>query len=516
MTNVRPARRVVQRKDGRRTRGFAPILLVWGTRRMQRFHRHLPCAVLLSGLVAGGCALTPVPEKPSLVGEIEMRATFVQSRALTAAPANVVAWWRALGGDELDALVGVLRRDSLTLREARLQADQAAQAARIARGQRLPTVGVIAEVGSNRTPGPGGQFSWSESYTVGAALDFQTDIFGGLRAAERSAELNARASTLSLLAVEQREVAILARSWVSAATLRRRLELAQRTVSSFRSTYELTNQRYEAGSTAVSASDVQIARQNLETALVDIPQIEADLTQQLLVIDEQLARLPGVTGRSFVGALDQAERSDLPVGSPAALLANRPDVAVAELRYLAALEDVGAARARLYPAISLSASLTFQADAPGDVFDWDRYIASLANSLTAPLFQGGRLTSQVRLEEARAEELATAFARTALAAVMDVELALAEFAGLTEQKARLEDAFNTAKLSNELAQGRYRQGLISILAVLETQRSLNAAEQNIILTDQALANAWVDLVLSLGGEWTGEASAPASIDAPSS
>ena len=452
---------------------------------------------------AGGCTLTPAPETPQLVSDIRNVGRFLQSSSAPSAPAEMGAWWLKVGGRELDALVGILRRDSLILREARLQADQALAAARIAHGQRLPSVAAVAEAGANRRQGLNGSFSWSEAYTAGLLLDFNTDVFGGLRAAERSAGLNALASEMSLRAAEQREIALLARSWVSAVTLQRRAALARRTAGSFRSTYDLTRQRYEAGSTTVSASDVQIALQNLETALADIPQIDADLTQQGLVIDEQLARMPGETGRSFVGAPVPVERFDVPVGSPAALLANRPDVAVAELRYLAALEDVGAARALLYPALSLSASLTFQADTPGELFDWDRHIASLANALTAPVFQGGRLTSQVRLEQARAEELASAFARAALAAVVDVEIALAELAGLQQQKDLLEAALETAKLSNEIAQGRYGQGLVSILAVLETQRSLNAAELNLILTDQAIANARIDLFLSLGGDWTG-------------
>lgn len=475
---------------------------------MQSFRRHRLVTSLALSATAAGCALTPPPQTPRLVGEIRTSERFHLSRPPTSATADMTAWWLDVGGNELDELVSVLRRDSLVLREARLQADQALAAARIARGQRLPSIAAIAEAGANRAPGLDGDFSWSETYTAGLLLDFNTDVFGGLRASERSAKLNLIASELAIQASEQREIAILARNWVSAATLQRRLDLARRTANSFRATYELTNQRYEAGSTSVSASDVQIAKQNLETALVDIPQIDAELSQQWLVMDEQLARMPGETGTSFAGEFVLSEPFEVPVGRPAALLSNRPDVAIAELRYLAALEDVGSARALLYPALSVSASLTFMADAPGELFDWERHIASLANALTAPIFQGGRLKAQVRLETARAEELATAFARTALAAVVDVEFALAELAGLHEQKVRLEAALETAKVSNELAQGRYRQGLISILAVLETQRSLNAAEQNIILTDQAIANARIDLFLSLGGDWTSEMSAP--------
>ncbi|GGD11347.1 hypothetical protein GCM10011342_20180 [Aquisalinus flavus] len=471
---------------------------------MQKFG---PFAGLVLSAVASGCSLTPKPEMPGLVGEIRSSESFYQSGSTISGSPDMQAWWLDVGGAELDELVSVLRRDSLTLREARLQADQAREAARIARGQRLPSAAAIGEIASNRTPGLAGDFSWSEAYTAGLLVDFNTDVFGGRRAAERSAELNAIASELAVQASEQREIAILARGWVSAATLQRRLDLARRTADSFRATYELTEQRYEAGSASASASDVQIALQNLESALVEIPQIEADLSRQWLAIDEQLGRVPGETEKTFTGVFALSEPFEAPVGRPAALLSGRPDVAIAELRYLAALEDVGAARALLYPAISLGASLTFRGDTPDEVFDWDRHVASLANSLTVPIFQGGRLKAQIRLEEAQAEELASAFARTALGAVVDVEIALAELAGLQEQKVRLEAALETAKLSNELAQGRYRQGLISILAVLETQRSLNAAEQNIILTDQATANARIDLFLSLGGDWTGAVSA---------
>ena len=109
---------------------------------------------------------------------------------------------------------------------------------------------------------------------------------------------------------------------------------------------------------------------------------------------------------------------------------------------------------------------------------------------------------------------AAAYARTTLAAVVDVEIALENLTGLIEQKARLEAAIASARLSNELVQNRYRQGLASILAVLETQRSLNAAEQNLILTEQALANAEVDLFLSLGGDWTGIAAPSAGTSVP--
>lgn len=468
-----------------------------------RLRKRFVGGVLLS-VATTGCVLTPGPMQPQLIDELSQQEAYLGARSNVAGQPQMLSWWSSFGGSELDDLVAELLVKSFTLKEANLQAEQALQSAKIARGQRLPSLTALGDVSTVRGPDFAGNFSWSEAYSAGLVFDLNSDVFGGLRATERSAKLNALASQLSVQATEQREIAILAKNWVSAITLQRRLGLAKRTAESFRSTYELTDKRYIGGSTTASASDVQIALQNLETALADIPQIETDLTNQFLILDEQLARSPGQTEAIFTGDTVPLYPGSFPIGRPANLLANRPDVAAAELRYLAALEDVGAARANLYPAISLSASLTFQGDTPGEIFDWDDYVASLANSLTAPVFQGGRLKAQIQIEQARATELATTFARTMLAAAIDVEIALSDLNGLKRQRELLQNAFDTAQLSNELAQGRYRQGLASILSVLETQRSLDVAEQNLILVDQAIANAHIDLFLSLGGDWTAQ------------
>jgi len=111
------------------------------------------------------------------------------------------------------------------------------------------------------------------------------------------------------------------------------------------------------------------------------------------------------------------------------------------------------------------------------------------------------LKAQVRLEESEARKLATTYARTALEALIDIEAALAELSALKSQRDLQIQAVETAKTSNTLAQSRYRQGLTSILSVLETQRSLNNAELNLILIEQGLLSAHVELALSQGGNW---------------
>lgn len=454
-----------------------------------------------------GCALVPAADPPEIIQEIRNVGQYQGAETATNNTTTEYRyWWRSIGGNELDQYVSRLMLNSISLKESRLRAQQANQAARVAFGQRLPSVNLITDISSSRRQDPTGEYATSQNYAAALNVDFNTDIFGGLRSFERAAKLNVIASELSVIANEQREISVMVKNWISAATLQRRLQLAMKIADSYQATYQLTKKRYEAGSNNVSATDVQIALQNFETAMIDIPTLETDLTQQLLSIDEQLSYLPGTVHQTFVGNFSAVADDSIPLGIPATLLRARPDVAIAELNYLAALQDVGAARASLYPSLSLSASLTFQADSPSDVFDWDRHVASLANSLLAPIFQGGRLRAQLKFEEAKAEELAHSFGKAALAAVTDVEVTLAEIKGLQAQLVRLKTAGDTAKLANELVQGRYNQGLSSILTVLETQRSYNATQQNILLTEQAIANARVDLFYSLGGNWAGQAS----------
>ncbi|MEM9058545.1 MAG: TolC family protein [Pseudomonadota bacterium] len=446
-----------------------------------------------------GCALTPTAEPPPLVERIEALPAYVAERpGAPAVPVN--GWWRALGGEPLDALVSELLDSSLALKEGRLQVVQAQERAAQASGQRAPSVGYTVDRTRSRSQDFTGNLSWVETYSAGFNVGFDTDVFGRLRATERAAVLNAEAARYSYVATEQLEIARLVGNWITALTLANQLALAKDTAAIFAVTYDLTDKRYRAGSQTTSAGDVLIARQTLDVALIDIPELERQLGSQLLLIDEQLARLPGTTAAGFqVRPLPTAVAVP-PLDRPLELLTSRPDVAAAELRYRAALEDVGAARASLYPALNLSGVLSWQDESPSN-FSWDDYVASLVSSLTGPIFQGGRLRSQVRAEQAEAAEIATAFARTAHSAVIDVETALVSIAGLTRQLERAQDAEKTARQSNDLIEFRYRQGLSSLLAVLETQRSLNSARQSRILSEQALANAQIDLFLSLGGNW---------------
>ncbi|GJL83543.1 MAG: transporter [marine bacterium B5-7] len=441
--------------------------------------------------------MTPQFEEPQIVTSIAESSHYGGAGVMSdSSISEPYEWWRELGGKELSEWVNQLREHNLVLVEARSRNEQTRISARLKGGNRWPEVTLnnnALRYKSNNT--------WSNSYSIGLNASLDTDVFGGLRASQRVAELTAAATEADYAALEQQQIATLANNYLAAAALKRRLRLARSAAESYQTTLNVTDGQYRTGSKLTSATDVQIARQNLDSALADIPDLETQLTIQLFEIDGQLARFPGVTAKTFEGDLPSVSDADIPIGMPASLLTRRPDVAVAELQYRAALEDVGVARASQFPGLTLRSNLIFTSNYPGQVFDFVDYTASLFASLVQPVFQGGRLRNEFRLQRAKANELGFAYARTALAALSEVETALAKLAGNSARVRLLRDAVESARLSDELVQNRHRQGLETLLKVLETRRALDTERENLILAEQSLYEARVDLYLSLGGIW---------------
>ena len=205
-----------------------------------------------------GCSLTPAPTPVPIIERIEDLPAY-DAEVPDGLPTTLQGWWTEIAGDEMQDLVEELLASSLILKEARQQVVQASERATQATGQRLPAIGYNIDRTRSRSPDFSGNFSWIENYTAGINVSFDTDVWGRLRATERAALLTAEAVQYSYLANEQLEIARLVRNWISAVTLSNQLALARDTAAIFETTYDLTDQRYRAGSQSASASDVLIA-----------------------------------------------------------------------------------------------------------------------------------------------------------------------------------------------------------------------------------------------------------------
>jgi NodT family efflux transporter outer membrane factor (OMF) lipoprotein len=202
------------------------------------------------------------------------------------------------------------------------------------------------------------------------------------------------------------------------------------------------------------------------------------------------------------GAAPPAVPADLALAIPAEVLRQRPDVQAAEQRLVAAAARVEQTDAGRLPSLSLGGSIGLSALTLSGLSGGGAGLASLLASVSLPVFDAGRLRAQVRQQEAARDEAAESYRATVLAALQEVEDALVSLAGTREQLAAQQAAAAAAGRSAEIAEQRYRSGLVDFQNVLLSQRTLLAAEDGVAATTTTLATTHVRLVKALGGGWT--------------
>jgi outer membrane protein TolC len=173
----------------------------------------------------------------------------------------------------------------------------------------------------------------------------------------------------------------------------------------------------------------------------------------------------------------------------------------AERQLEAARSRLGVAETGRYPTLKLTGSLNAQSADFGDLFDIDSIFANLLSGLTAPIFESGRISANIAVREAQWEQAALSYRSIVLEALTEVERALSSFRSSQERIAALEDAAQAAVEAAELADQRYAAGLVDLLSVLDTQRTLFNIEEQLVITKGELLNSFSSLYRALGGGW---------------
>jgi outer membrane protein TolC len=203
-------------------------------------------------------------------------------------------------------------------------------------------------------------------------------------------------------------------------------------------------------------------------------------------------------------------------GIPAETLRQRPDVRAAERQLDAAWARLGVAEKARYPTVRLTGSLDSRSADTADLFDADAVVANLLTGLTAPIFESGRIRQNIAVREAQWEQAALAYRGTVLEALSEVERALTFFYSSRERIAALEEAARAAVEAADLADQRYEAGVVDLLSVLDTERTLFSIEEQLVIAQGEVLNAFSNLYRALGGGWDSapqEASAGGAADA---
>ena len=409
-------------------------------------------------------------------------------------------WWRQFDDAALGDFVEQALRGTPELRAAlaRLEAARASRA--LARAQRAPTVtaGVSAQ-----TSAANGRAA-TDAFGTGLDAAWELDLFGARRRALEAAEADLGAAEATLASTRVSLAAEVALAYVEVRTAQARIDVARRNLDSQAETLQLTRWRAQAG--LVGALDVEQATASHAQTRAQLPVLESAFGQARHRLAVLLGRPPAALDAVLAAPKPiPTAPAGIPVSIPAAVLAQRPDVAAAERALAAETARVGVAEAARYPSLSLGASIGLQALTPGGLLDAGATTRSLFASLAATVFDAGRLRRQVEIRSAVQAQALAQYESAVLTALQEVEDALLALAVGGERRAALATAVDAARNAALLARQRYASGLADFQAVLDSGRTVLTLEDALVTSTADTSDAVVRLYKALGGGWSGAA-----------
>ncbi len=383
------------------------------------------------------------------------------------------------------------------LRTATLNIQRAQQQYQISENNQLPTIGASGSAIRQVSPSTDPNNPYS-TFQVGLGVTaYELDFWGRVRSLKDNALDSYLATASARDATQISLISQVAQAWLNYSFANANLKLADQTLKAQLDSYNLNKKRFDVG--IDSEVPVRQAQISVETARNDVANYKTQITQAKnllnLLVGQQVSNnlLPSqrVTHISNATALS--------VGLPSDLLNNRPDIRSSEYQLSAAGANIGAAKAQLFPTISLTGSAGYASTDLSNLFKTGGFAWSLGPSLNLPIFDWGTRKANVKISETDQQIALSSYEKSIQSAFREVNDALATRQNigdrLTAQR-RLVDATNTTyKLSN----ARFRAGIDSFLTVLDAQRSSYAAEQGLLLLEQANLNNQVEVYKTLGG-----------------
>ncbi len=406
-------------------------------------------------------------------------------------------WWKGFDSPVLDQLVDEAQKANPDLRAATARVREADAQARISGAALLPSIELDAAASTQRALELG-QYSTFRNYMFEPTASYEIDFWGKNRAQLQSAENLALASRYDRQTVALTLVTDVANGYFQVLGLQDRLAVAERNLVNAKEVLKGVVEQNRVGNATLL--DVVQQRTTVSQAQTAIPPLEQQLRQSTDGLAVLLGRLPEGTDIETKSLLTLSLPSVAP-GLPSQLLERRPDVAQAEAQLISANADIKVARAQFFPSIDLTAAGGFESSALATLFSRRSGIYDLGGSLTAPIFEGGRLTGQYEYQKARFDELAETYRKSVLSAFGDVETALAAVAKTREQLAAQQETVDLARRAFEISQEQYRVGAVTLLTMLNTQNALFPAEDTLVQVRLAHLQALVSLFQALGGGW---------------
>ena len=464
------------------------------------------CISLGACLCLAGCStMAPAYKKPEAPVPASWPEGPSYKEATTAGggekPAADIPWQKFFLDGKLRKVIDLSLKNNRDLRVAVLNIERSRALYQISRSDLLPKVDATATGTLERVPeglsGTGVTMT-NHQYRVNLGVSsYELDLFGRVRSLKDQALEQFLATEQARRSVQISLVAQVAAGYLTLAADRESLQLAKDTMSSQQQSYLLTKSRFDAG--VSSALDLNQARTSVEAARVDIARFTTLTAQDENALNLLVgAPLPADLLPARLGEAHSVLEDPAP-GLPSDVLLNRPDILQAENSLKAANANIGAARAAFFPRIILVSTVGFGSSDLASLFNAGSYAWKFAPQITLPIFDGGSNKANLKAAEVDRDIAVAQYEKAIQTAFREVADALAQRGTIDEQVAAQQSLSDAAAESYSLSRARYEKGVDSYLSVLDSQRSLYGAQQNLIAIRLTRQSNLVTLYKVLGG-----------------
>ena len=465
---------------------------------------------LLLQLCVSGCAVGPSYRKPATTLENFHNAAPVQARPTSAPAPALENWWDGFNDPMLSRIVRQARGQNLDLAAALARVQRARAAAREAGAQLLPTINVNGQatrthqslespVGQIASHVPG--FSRDQSlYDAGLGASWELDLFGGLRRGREAASAEADAAIAQQVGTRISVTADAADAYLRIRGDQARITVAEQQVVTDEHLLGLVRLRFSRGLAAVR--EVAQAEALLSQARASLQPLRIDLEAQMNRLDVLLGVQPGTSAPELRAPRDIPSVPGISANDePLEVLRRRPDVIAAERRLAASNARIGQSVADYYPKISLAGVLGYESSVPGDLFKAATFQPQAIAGLRWRVFDFGKVSAEVaQAKGAKAEALAR-YQQAVLRAAEEIENAFTALVQLEAHNQELITEVAALKRARDASQDAYEGGVIALTDVLDADRQLLAAQDELAQTRADSARSAVSTFRALGGGW---------------
>jgi multidrug efflux system outer membrane protein len=464
---------------------------------------YLSLAVLMFAL-AGCATMAPKYEQPVA----PVRAAWPSGPAYSAEsvkpeqkPVADIPWQQFYHDDKLQKLIALALENNRDVRVAALNIERFQALYQVRRADLLPKVdanGVATYQRIAETFSSSGLPQTLHQYNVGLGISsYELDLFGRVQSLKGQALEQYLASGQAQRSIQISLVSQVASGWLALAADRERLQLARETLANQQESYRLIKSRHEAGIS--SALDLNQAQTSVDAARVDIARYTTLVAQDENALDLTVGSpVPAdLLQRTLSESLTSLR--EITPGLPSDVLLARPDILQAESELKGANANIGAARAAFFPRITLISSVGFGSDELSSLFKPGAFVWKFAPQVSLPIFDGGANTANLKVAEVDRDIAVARYEKAIQTAFREVADALAQRGTIDEQLAAQRSLNHATSESFRLSRARYEKGIDSYLTVLDSQRSLYGAQQNLITVHLSRLTNLVTLYKVLGG-----------------